>query len=166
MNDEYQTQHYWNSMKKSELKEIIRKEVREALNDPFNKAEDELFRMVTGKKPGSMGLNKPRPKGMEILGQFPFNALPATKEDVDLNNRGVDGWGNIYLPSLSDGDVTVTMFSQDQVKDYVEKFKQEYNEEPVFSIDSTQKKIRVTNPKFTEWQNKYIQGKAEYLKNK
>jgi len=34
MNDEYQTQQYWNNnMKKTELKEIIRKEVRKAIDE-------------------------------------------------------------------------------------------------------------------------------------
>lgn len=33
MNDEYQTQQYWNSMKKTELKEIIRKEIKIGLEE-------------------------------------------------------------------------------------------------------------------------------------
>jgi hypothetical protein len=152
-------------MKKSELKEIIRKEVREALDPEFDKAQNKLFKMATGEDPGSKRLNKPRPKGMEILGQFPFNQLPLTRKDVDWNNRGVEGWGMVYLPSLAGGDVVDTMFDQDQVKEFVEDFKNEYNEEPIFSIDSTSNKIRIINPKFTEWRENYIKGKDEFLKN-
>jgi len=33
MNDEYQTQQYWNNMKKQQLKQIIREEVRKVLNE-------------------------------------------------------------------------------------------------------------------------------------
>jgi hypothetical protein len=162
MNDEYQTQQYWNNnMKKTELKEIIREEVRKVI-DESQEFHDYLNR--TSEKP-AQGLNKFRPKGMEILSSFPFNKLPLTRKDVDWNNRDVDNWGRVYLPSLTDGDATETIFDQDQVKVFVNKFKKEYNEEPIFSIDSAQSKIRITNPKFTEWKESYIKRKGEYLKN-
>jgi hypothetical protein len=48
-------------MKKTELKEIIRKEVREALDPEFEKAQDKLYTSITGKEPGPQGLNKFKP---------------------------------------------------------------------------------------------------------
>ena len=64
MNDEYQTQQYWNNMKHSELKNIIREEVRRAMNESEKVYEDamqNLAKMADINLSQPQGLNKPRP---------------------------------------------------------------------------------------------------------
>jgi hypothetical protein len=84
MNDEYQTQYFWNNMKKSELKELVKEQLFKALlekdgfyndgpasidgplNDPnhFEKAMDNLG-MRAGVEP-STGANKFRAKKYKV----------------------------------------------------------------------------------------------------
>lgn len=118
MNDLYQTQQYWNDMKKTELKEIIRKEVREALDPEFEKAQDKLYTSVTGKTPGSQGLNKFRKDKYVVSYTFYY------KDDYDYD----------YVENIEAS-------SPEEAIDIVQKNRREYN------IPRTAKNFKATKQK-------------------
>jgi len=105
--------------------------------------------------------------GNKIFNEFPFTELPETRKEVDWGNRGVEGWGNINVPSISDGDASMTIFSKKDLKDYIENFKNKFLEEPIFLLDNDADwfdKVKITNNDFNEWKNNYINAKGETLK--
>jgi len=165
MNDEYQTQHYWNNMKKSELKELIKEQIKSLISE--SEGLHNFFYGDDENAPKPQGLNKFRPKGMELLNAFPFTALPMTRKDVNWDKRGVDKWGGVYLPNITgDLDAMVQIFDQDQVKEFIEEFIKKYKEEPIFSINPSQKelnKVKITNPKFIKQKEDYVKDKISYL---
>jgi hypothetical protein len=68
MNDEYQTQQYWNNnMKKSELKQIIKEEIRKVLNESdYDQAMQNLAKQADINLSEPAGRNKFRaPKEQE-----------------------------------------------------------------------------------------------------
>jgi len=73
-------------MKKIELKEIIRKEVREALDSEFEKAQDKLYTSVTGKEPGSKGLNKFRTDSSNPNKKYIVSYWYTTNNGNDVDN--------------------------------------------------------------------------------
>ena len=105
--------------------------------------------------------------GNEIFNKFPFTDLPETRKEVDWSNRDVKGWGNINVPSISDGDASMTIFSKKDLEDYIENFKNKISEEPIFLLDNDADwfdKVKITNNDFNEWKNNYINAKGETLK--
>jgi hypothetical protein len=114
--------------------------------------------------------------GMDIVNHPPFNDLPETRDDVDWNFRG-----NVHIPSVEDGDAMEQVVAKDDItgreltlKDgtskkvdgYIEKFNQRFGEEPTFVLDPTAEwygRVKIINPKFVEWQDKYTTGKADFL---
>ena len=74
--------------------------------------------------------------GLDIINHFPFDKLPETRQQVDFNNRDVNGWGSVQLPS-TDGNGLQTIFSKEEVSIYLENFTNTFGEEPVFVIDSS-----------------------------
>lgn len=95
MNDEYQTQQYWNNnMKKTELKEIIRKEVRKAIDE--SQGLDDFF--YEPSETPAQGKNA-------YVVSFPF-ILPAANGSAGVstvihNQDNFDNWKtkfNQYFP--------------------------------------------------------------------
>ena len=92
--------------------------------------------------------------GMEVLAQYPFNKLPDIRANVDWSNRGVSGWGEISIPSISNSDAQQGVFGQDDVIEYINGFKNKFGEEPIFTIHPNgawYEKIKITNPSFLTW---------------
>jgi hypothetical protein len=105
-------------------------------------------------------------EGMEILNHYPFNELPDIRANVDWNNRGVKGWGEVNLPSLTNGDAQQGVFGQDDVIDYVNKFKEKFGQNPIFSLnpdDAWFNKVKITNPEFLDWRNNYNTNKQKWV---
>lgn len=105
-------------------------------------------------------------EGLEILNHYPFNKLPDVRANVDWNNRGVQGWGEIKVPSIDNGDALSTVFAQDDVIDYVNKFQSKFGAAPTFSLNPDAvwfDKIKIENPEFIEWRNNYISGKQKWV---
>lgn len=109
-------------------------------------------------------------KGFEILNYFPFNKLPETRDLVDWSNRGVNGWGDVFVPSLNGNGMQQILAKDDMVgsepwahpktgnivKDegYIENFKKKFGDEPIF----------VMNPS-AEWFGKITVINDAYKKN-
>lgn len=88
--------------------------------------------------------------GFEILNYFPFNKLPETRDDVNWSNRGVNGWGDVLIPSL-DGNGMEQILAKDDIvgakpwahpktgnvvqnAGYIKNFKNKFGEEPMFIL--------------------------------
>lgn len=105
MHDEYQTHQFWNNMKKSELKQLIKEEFKqitnEALDPEFEKAQDNLYQKVTGEKPGLKGLNKFRTKS-----EYEING-----KDINLSSVELEGMESYDHPDYSDAYVSYAEFN-------------------------------------------------------
>lgn len=117
--------------------------------------------------------------GLNILNYFPFSELPKGKEGADWQ-KGVDGWGKVYLPSLDTADAQMQIVSKDDIigsqyqgpkmlhkfSGYIDSFEKKFGEEPKFVIDPSKpwySKVEIVNPKFLEWKEEYSKGKQTYL---
>tara|TARA_R110001632_G_scaffold87998_2_gene190792 strand:+ start:1045 stop:2724 length:1680 start_codon:yes stop_codon:yes gene_type:complete len=101
--------------------------------------------------------------GNEIINYEPFVNLPETRDEVDWSNRG-----EAKLPSLKDGDVSMSILEKETVKQWIAAFINEYKEEPIFNIIPEVSryrpiKVEVVNQSFNDWQDNYISGKASEL---
>lgn len=106
--------------------------------------------------------------GLEILNQYPFSKLPDVRANVNWSKRGVEGWGEVKLPSVDTGDAQSGVFGQDDVIQYIQKFEEKFGESPIFMIHPNEvwyNKIKVINPKFVNWREDYSQGKSAWLKD-
>lgn len=89
-----------------------------------------------------------------ILNTWPFNQLPATRQEVDWKNRGVSGFGNIMLPNYDSIVASkYELLSKAEVEEYLTKFQKTFNEEPILKI----------GPKQIEILNKSYQSKKSDL---
>jgi len=101
--------------------------------------------------------------GNDIINYEPFVNLPETRDEVDWSNRG-----EAKLPSLKDGDVSMSILEKETVKQWIAAFINEYKEEPIFNILPEVSryqpiKVEVINQSFNDWQDNYISGKASEL---
>ena len=101
--------------------------------------------------------------GNDIINYEPFVNLPETRDEVDWSNRG-----EAKLPSLKDGDVSMSILEKETVKQWIAAFINEYKEEPIFNILPEVSryqpiKVEVVNQSFNDWQDNYISGKASEL---
>lgn len=95
--------------------------------------------------------------GLDIINHFPFDKLPETRQQVDFNNRDVNGWGSVQLPS-TDGNGLQTIFSKEEVFRYIEKFKSEFGEEPMFVLNPSAPwygRITITNEPYIKKKELY-----------
>jgi len=100
--------------------------------------------------------------GLDILNHEPFVNLPETRDEVDWSNRG-----KAVLPSLKDGDVSMSILEKETVKQWITAFTDEYKEEPSFELNPEgpgHEKVKVLNQSFNDWQSRYIDMKASELK--
>jgi hypothetical protein len=105
-------------------------------------------------------------KGVEILNYFPFSELPETRADVDWSNRDVKGWGAVHVPSVQDGDASQGVFGKDDIHEYVSHFNRKFGEEPLFVLNQAAPwydKVKIVNPSYIEWSNKYKSGKQSFV---
>lgn len=120
--------------------------------------------------------------GLDILNVFPFSQLAQSRREVNWQDRSVEGWGPVYLPSVEDADAQTQIFSKDDIigyefqgpkmlhkyAGYVADFKRKFGEEPVFTLHPEEPwfgKVKIANPKFNEWKNRGLELKGNWLKN-
>jgi len=107
--------------------------------------------------------------GSNILELEPFNMLPDTRKEMGDWRTRVE----IKIPDLGEEDGMVTIFSKQDMEDYLSKFKSLYNEEPKFidlKVDGRFGSANISNPKFKEWRSKnpklaWIEGERNAGKN-
>jgi hypothetical protein len=112
-------------MKKSEIKQLIREEFKDILNeteDPFNIAMNNLNKRV--------GISKGTGNTMGLpVEKLPnYNELPDSYDD--------QGEKNILLPSTERGDASERVYSKAGVADWVSEFMKK------FGVDEGQDKIK------------------------
>mgnify|MGYP003666105188 FL=1 len=93
--------------------------------------------------------------GFDILNHEPFVNLPETRDEVDWSNRG-----KAKLPSLGEGDASMSILEKETAEEWVKEFISKYGEEPIFNITP---EVKVLNKSFNDWQSNYISGKASEL---
>jgi Zn-finger nucleic acid-binding protein len=120
--------------------------------------------------------------GLDILNVFPFSQLAQSRKDVNWQDRSVEGWGPVYLPSVDDSDSQTQIFSKDDIigyefqgpkmlhkyAGYVGEFKQKFGEEPIFSLHPEEPwfgKVKIINPKYNEWKEGGLKAKGDWLRN-
>lgn len=133
--------------------------------DPFMRknidGDDAMFGLNEDVEEGSKIIGK------DILNHFPFNELPQTREGVDFH-KGIEGWGKIQVPSLPSSDSMTTMFSVDDVLEYLDDFVKYESEEPIFELNPEGAwfdKIKIVNDTFTEKRKRYSDAKGKALQN-
>lgn len=106
-------------------------------------------------------------RGDEALEQFPFSELPETYEDYANNGFrfNIQGWGNrVDVPS--GGDSSRSIKSKEELSKFIDSFKSEYGEEPMFEINPNgdwYNKIQITNPSFQEYSARERRSKASEI---
>ena len=98
---------------------------------------------------------------------YPFSELPLNRDSVDWNSRGVDGWGIVYLPSLTTSDAQHGMLTQEDVTEWLNDFIKRYGEAPVIELNPDNpwfSKAEVTNKSFNQWREKSTKAKAACLR--
>jgi len=120
MNDIYQTRQFFN-MKHSELKQIIKEEIRNVLNEvtdsEMDSAYGELYKRATGEE---------RPTG------------PSKNK-----------FREVFLPNISGSPSSLRIDSIEKYKQYLQDFRKKYGEEPDFD-KSIPDRWLITNPKYLE----------------
>ena len=145
MNDPYQTRQFFN-MKYSELKQIIKEEVRSILEieDPSQTALDTIARSIGVKGISGPSKNKFRNSETKLPN---YDMLPEKRTDVNYaDNNKI----SIFLPSIS-GNGTTGIYSKQDVDTYVEEFKKAFGESPKFVV--TGEKVEIGNDKFAQKQD-------------
>lgn len=81
MNDEYQTQHYWNTMKKSELKELIKEQIKSLISE--SEGLHDFFYGDDENAPKPQNLNKFRTKTYEV-GYWTYDEYGGDPEVIEV----------------------------------------------------------------------------------
>ena len=144
MNDPYQTRQFFNMKPETNIKlrRIIKEEIRSVLEeqDPSQTALDTIARSI-----GVKGISGPS-KNKFIVDKLPnYNMLPDLRKDIDYKKRIA-----VYLPSVDGGISTSALYSKEDIKNWMDKFKETFGESPKFEVSGEE--VKVTNPKFIERQ--------------
>ena len=157
MSDEYQTRQFFN-MKHSELKQIIKEEIRKVLEvtDPRQSALDDLGTRIK-KELGIEDREPGRSQNRFRVEKLPnYDMLPEKRTDVKwADNNKI----SIFLPSISGNGVT-GIYSKQDVDAYTEEFKKAFGEFPKFIV--TGEKVEIGNPKFSEKQDLYKKAMSAF----
>jgi len=132
-------------MKKSEIKQLIREEFKDILNeteDPFNIAMNNLNKRVCISKGTGNTMGLP----VEKLPNY--NELPDSYDD--------QGEKNILLPSTERGDASERVYSKAGVADWVSEFMKKFGvdegqDKIKFILDKNKVKV-INSKKFNDWQ--------------
>jgi len=144
MNDPYQTRQFFNMKPETtiKLRRIIKEEIRSVLKeqDPSQTALDAIAREI-----GVKGISGPS-KNKFIVDKLPnYSMLPDLRKDIDYKKRIA-----VYLPSVDGGISTSALYSKEDIKNWMDKFKETFGEAPKFEVSGEE--VKVTNPKFIERQ--------------
>jgi hypothetical protein len=129
------------------LKRIIKEEIRSAIKegvlgdeDAENKFKNNLVKMAGGVLSTGPSKNK------FIVDKLPnYSMLPDLRKDIDYKKRIA-----VYLPSVDGGISTSALYSKEDIKNWMDKFKETFGEAPKFEVSGEE--VKVTNPKFIERQ--------------
>ena len=116
-------------MNHSQLRQIIKEEISKALSE--NAEMDKMNQMFNDKAYVKLSTAKNVMKYEKLPGYFELPEL--TKDDRK----------SILLPSLYDSNGSSRLFTKKDVKDWIDKFKKKYKENPQFKVEGT--KIKVLN---------------------
>lgn len=148
-------------MKKSELKQIIKEEIKAVF-------EADVNRDINDKFTAAMGFKKPTGGSGNLMG-FTIDKLtanlPETDKEVPVKDmRRINTWA--MLPSLPGVDGFI--YSKEKGKNWVKEFKRMFNEIPRFKIEKKSlldKEIPfgivINSEEFDAWKNKPIIGPDE-----
>jgi len=151
-------------------------------------SEDDLLKKIQQKRSEELSRRKERGElneveeegivGLDILNHFPFNQLPDTRKGADWQ-RGVPGWGKVYLPSIDSNGLTQIIAKDDftyrevngpkmvhKFNGYIQDFKQKFGEEPIFKITPEADwydKIQIINPKYLESKGIHDRGVQSWV---
>jgi len=145
MNDPYQTRQFFNMRPETtiKLKRIIKEEIRSVLE-----ASDPNYDQAMKNLAGMAGLELPTgpSKNKFIVDKLPnYSMLPDLRKDIDYKKRIA-----VYLPSVDGGISTSALYSKEDIKNWMNKFKETFGEAPKFEVSGEE--VKVTNPKFIERQ--------------
>ena len=136
-------------MKHSELKQIIKEEVRKVLEitDPRQLALDDLGKGIK-KELGIKDREPGRSQNRFRVEKLPnYDMLPEKRTDVKwADNNKI----SVFLPSIS-GNGTTGIYSKQDVDVYIEEFKKAFGESPKFVV--TGEKVEIGNDKFAQKQD-------------
>jgi hypothetical protein len=120
-------------MKHSELRNIIKEEILKALSENVEMDKmNQTFNVKAGVDPSTA-------KNVMKYETLPgYSELPELRKDIDFKNRK-----SILLPSVYDVNASSELLSKEDVKNWVEDFKKQFNENPQFKVEDT--KIKVLN---------------------
>ena len=144
MNDPYQTRQFFNMRPETtiKLKRIIKEEIRSVLKEQ-DPSQTALYAMA--KDMGVEPTSGPS-KNKFIVDKLPnYSMLPDLRKDIDYKKRIA-----VYLPSVDGGISTSALHSKEDIKNWMDKFKETFGEAPKFEVSGEE--VKVTNPKFIERQ--------------
>lgn len=101
--------------------------------------------------------------GLDILNHEPFASLPNTRGEVDWKNRG-----DARVPSLDRGDSSTSIFSKEEVVNYIKQYTNKFGEDPIFELNPTgawYERVNVINPSFIDWRDKSVSDIGKILAN-
>lgn len=139
-------------MKKSELKQLIREEIKNALEGVNDDIEAKFSKMVMGDKPKTSG---PGNRMMFSLETLPgYTDLAATRKEADMI-----GGPKISLPSIDDSNSYTTIFSKADAQEWVDGFTRKFGINPgqtkiKFAMDTIGRPEVINSDKFKEWKRK------------
>jgi hypothetical protein len=124
------------------LKRIIKEEIRSVLEeqDPSQSALNVIAREIGVEPTSGPSKNK------FIVDKLPnYNMLPDLRKDIEYKKRIA-----VYLPNVNGSISTSALYSKEDVKNWIEQFKEIFGEAPKFEVSGEE--VKVTNPKFIERQ--------------
>ena len=141
-------------MKHSELKQIIKEEIRNVLGDDDvdNKISQRLRNMAGLEQSDEENPTPSRNKFRSGVEKLPnYNILPEKRVDINYRDNNKP---SIYLPSITSNGTT-GIYSKEDAKNWVNEFTRLFGA-PEFIV--TGEKVEVKNPKYTKKQDLF--GKA------
>jgi hypothetical protein len=139
------------------LKRIIKEEIRSAIKEGVlgdEDAENQFMKNLISKAEGELSRSK---TGNQFkVDKLPnYSMLPDLRKDIDYKKRIA-----VYLPNVGGGISTSALYSKEDVKNWMDKFKETFGESPNFEVSG--KEVKVTNPKFIERQDMSKNAMGEF----
>ena len=129
------------------LKRIIKEEIRSAIKEGVlgdEDAENQFMKNLISKAGGE--LSRSETGNRFRVEKLPnYSMLPDLRKDIDYKQSIT-----VDLPSVDGGISTSVLRSKEDVKNWMDKFKETFGESPNFEVSGEE--VKVTNPKFIERQ--------------
>lgn len=128
-------------MKRSELQQLVREQLIKKLSE---NAEMDKMNQALNVKVGVKPVDPSVKNTMKYESLPGYDALPATRKDIDFKNRK-----SIVLPSNIDSNVDDSLMSKEEVKKWYNEFVAKFKEQPQFKVEGN--KIKVLNGLKPDW---------------